>query len=122
MVRLVEMDAHTPFIKQLASEDDCEITLVNVFTMSPADEKEFLELWVEDAKYMLNHGCISGQLHKGTEGSTSYLNFAVWENATALATAFRSEEFQALLRRYPPSVSASPHVFTKFAVPGVCNG
>ncbi|WP_063005813.1 antibiotic biosynthesis monooxygenase family protein [Nocardia salmonicida] len=121
MVKIIEMDTHTTFMKQLAGSGSEPIVLANLFTMSPEDEASFLELWAEDAKYMLSHGCVSGQLHKGTEGSTSYLNYAVWESVEALARAFRSEQFQSLLHRYPSSVSASPHVFTKFAVPGVCD-
>lgn len=120
MVQLIEMDRHTSFIRQLSGADDGPIILINHFTMDPDDEEEFLRLWVDDADYMLSHGCRSGQLHKGTEGSVSYLNYAVWDKVSDLAAAFRSAEFQSLAGRYPASVLASPHVFKKFAVPGVC--
>jgi hypothetical protein len=34
--------------------------------------------------------------------------------------AFGSAEFQALFGRYPDSIVAAPHVFTKVAVVGIC--
>ncbi len=39
-------------------------------------------------------GSISTQLHRGTAGSTTFINLAVWESATALGNAFRSPQFQ----------------------------
>lgn len=120
MVQLVEMDSHTSFMRQLGGVDDGPVILANHFTMAPEDEDEFLRLWVADAQYMLGHGCRSGQLHKGTEGSLSYFNYAVWDKLSDLAAAFRNPEFQELIGRYPASVTASPHVFKKFAIPGVC--
>lgn len=122
MVKLVEMDKDTTFFQQLASQDDGPIVLVNVFHVDVEDDKEFLTLWQDDAAYMLRSGCLSAQLHKGTEGSGSYINVAVWENVQALARAFQNPEFQKLASRYPESCTASPHVYKKVAVPGVCTG
>ena len=34
--------------------------------------------------------------------------------------AFGDPEFQAKLGQYPPSAVASPHLFRKVAVPGIC--
>lgn len=119
-MKFVEMDDHTTFAQQLASQDDTPVVLVNRFSVPVEHEEEFLALWGEDARFMLGHGCLSGQLHKGTEGSGSYVNVAVWESAAAMAKAFRSPEFQALLGRYPDSCTVSPHLFNRVAVPGVC--
>jgi hypothetical protein len=41
-------------------------------------------------------------------------------SARALGDAFRSPEFQSSVAGYPDSVVASPHVFEKVAVPGIC--
>jgi heme-degrading monooxygenase HmoA len=64
-------------------------------------------------------GFISTQLHRGTAGSSTFVNVAEWESASALGEAFRSPEFQSRLARYPGSAVASPHVFRKVAVPGI---
>jgi heme-degrading monooxygenase HmoA len=65
-------------------------------------------------------GFISTQLHRGTVGSTTFMNVAVWESSRALAGAFGSREFQERAARYPDSAVAAPHVFQRIAVPGIC--
>jgi heme-degrading monooxygenase HmoA len=67
-------------------------------------------------------GFVSTQLHRGTTGSTTFVNVAVWESARALGRAFSSPKFQARSAGYPESTIAAPHVFTKVAVSGICDG
>ncbi|MFJ8816200.1 antibiotic biosynthesis monooxygenase family protein [Amycolatopsis thermoflava] len=119
-MKFVEMDPSTTFRQQLASADSHPVVLINRFSVPPGFEPDFLELWQEDAAFMLDHGCLGAQMHKGTEGSTSFVNIALWENAQAIAKAFASEEFQSLIARYPDTCTISPHLFTRIAVPGVC--
>lgn len=119
-MKFVETDPDTTFAQQLAAADGEPVVLINRFHVPRGEEEEFLARWQQDGAYMLAHGCLSGQLHRGTEGSGSYVNVAVWENAQALAGAFSSPEFQELINRYPDSCTVSPHVFKKVAVPGVC--
>ena len=119
-MKFVEMDPGTTFQQQLASAGTGPVVLINRFSVPPDFEEEFLTLWQQDAAFMLAHGCLSAQLYKGTEGSTSFVNIAQWENPQALAKAFTSEEFQGLASRYPDTVTTSPHLLTKIAVPGVC--
>jgi hypothetical protein len=45
---------------------------------------------------------------------------AIWESAAALGRAIRSPEFQARIANYPETTVATPHVFEKVAVPGIC--
>jgi heme-degrading monooxygenase HmoA len=63
---------------------------------------------------------ISTQLHRATGESPTYLNYAVWESTAHFRTAFSHPEFQAGLAAYPLSTVASPHLFQKVAVSGVC--
>jgi hypothetical protein len=49
-----------------------------------------------------------------------FLNYAVWESVAAFRAAFSQPEFQQALSKYPDSAVASPHLFRKIAVPGVC--
>jgi len=119
-MKFVEMDPNTTLARQLASTDESPVILINRFHVPGSADREFLDHWQEDAQYMLTHGCLSGQLHQGTEGSGSYVNVAVWENAQTLARAFTSAEFQQLVNRYPDTCTVSPHVFRRIAVPGVC--
>ncbi len=117
---LREMDDQVTYIQQL-QENDSPVVLINQFNLAPGDVGRFLEVWADDAAFMKQQpGFISTQLHRGTAGSTTFINVAVWESARALGRVFRSPEFQARAARYPDSTVAAPHVFTKVAVPGIC--
>jgi heme-degrading monooxygenase HmoA len=65
-------------------------------------------------------GFISAQLHRGIGGSRVFVNYAVWESTAHFKRAFTNPEFQSRLGQYPPSAVASPHLFSKVAVPGMC--
>ena len=119
-MKLREMDERTTYLEQL-QEDEGQIVLINQFEVLPEDAERFLEVWADDAAFMKQQpGFISTQLHRGTAGSSTFMNVAVWESAAALGQAFRSPEFHARAARYPEGVVAAPHVFKKVAVPGIC--
>jgi heme-degrading monooxygenase HmoA len=119
-VTLEEMDANVTFTEQLAQTTG-PVVLINTFSIAPEDAERFLEVWGQDAAFMKSQpGFISTQLHRGTAGSGTFVNVAVWESAGALATAVLSPEFQAFAARYPDGAIARPHLFEKVAVPGVC--
>jgi heme-degrading monooxygenase HmoA len=114
------MDDLVTYVQQL-QEDDGPVVLINQFNIAPGDAERFVEAWADDAAFMKQQpGFVSTQLHRGTAGSATFVNVAVWESARALGRAFGSPEFQARLARYPDSTVAAPHVFTKVAVPGIC--
>jgi len=78
----------------------------------------FLDVWADDAAFMKQQpGFISTQLHRGTAGSTTFVNVAVWESARALGEAFRSPEFQRRSAQYPEEAIAAPHVFKRSRLP-----
>ncbi len=52
--------------------------------------------------------------------SPTYLNCAVWQSTADFRAAFTHPEFRAKLSAYPSSAVASPHLFQKVAVPGIC--
>jgi len=114
------MDPAFPIDRQLAL-NAAPVVLVNVFTMDKADEPAFLQVWTDDAAFMKRQpGFISTQLHRAIGDSPTYLNYAVWESTAAFRAAFMHPEFQAKLPAYPASAVASPHVFQKVAIPGIC--
>ena len=116
-----EMDDRVTYAEQLDDAGTRPIDLVNVFTIAPEDVEEFLAVWADDAAFMKQQpGFIRAQLHRGTAGSTVFVNVARWESPATLRAAFTSPEFQAAAARYPASAVASPHVCTTVAVPGVC--
>jgi heme-degrading monooxygenase HmoA len=118
-MQLRELDERVTYMQQLG-EDTGPVVLINVFNVAPEDAERLLEVWTDDAAFMKRQaGYISSQLHRGTAGSTTFVNVAKWESARALGAAFGSAEFQQRLAEYPDSVVASPHVFEEVAVPGI---
>jgi heme-degrading monooxygenase HmoA len=114
------LDPTFPIERQIAV-DASPVVLVNVFTLDMADEQSFLQAWQDDAQFMKRQpGFISTQLHRAIGDSPTYLNYAVWESTAAFRAAFTNPEFRAKLSTYPSSAVASPHLFQKVAIPGVC--
>jgi heme-degrading monooxygenase HmoA len=121
MPTLVEMDAHIPLRQQLDDRDEGPVVLINAFTVDPAEIDQFLTAWSADAAIMKRQpGYISTQLHRGIAGSSVFVNYAIWESTDLFKRAFTNPEFQASLRHYPASATASPHLFRTLAIPGIC--
>ncbi|MER5785575.1 antibiotic biosynthesis monooxygenase family protein [Streptomyces mobaraensis] len=119
-MRLQDQDPTTPFPVQL-KERTGPITLVNTFVVPEEHAERFERTWREDAGLMkAQPGFISTQLHRGTGGSRLWLNIAVWESTEALHAAFSRPEFQRARAAYPDGITASPHIYTKVAVEGIC--
>jgi hypothetical protein len=51
-----------------------------------------------------------------------FLHHAVWESAAHFRAAFYHPDFKRALGHYPSSVVASPHLFSRVAVPNSCTG
>jgi heme-degrading monooxygenase HmoA len=120
MLQLRELDDRVPLADQL-SEEVGPVILINTFQVAPEDADTLLEAWAADAAYLKQQpGFISTQLHRGIAGSGMFLNHAVWESVQAFRNAFGDPQFQATFARYPDSTLASPHLFQKVAVPGIC--
>lgn len=120
MPLLRPLDPAFPIDRQIAI-DASPVVLVNVFTLASADEETFLGVWQDDANFMKRQpGFISTQLHRAIGESATYLNYAVWETTADFRAAFSHPEFRAKLSAYPSSAVASPHLFQKVAVSGIC--
>ncbi len=120
MSLLRPLDPTFPIERQLAVAA-APVMLVNVFTLDKADEQAFLQAWRDDAGFMKRQpGFISTQLHRAIGESPTYLNYAVWESVADFRAAFTHPEFIAKFTTYPSSAVASPHLFQKIAVPGIC--
>lgn len=114
------LDPAFPIDRQLAL-DASPVVLVNLFTLDKADEPVFLQAWQGDAAIMKRQpGFISAQLHRAIGESPTYLNYAVWESTADFRAAFANPEFRSKLSAYPASAVASPHLFQKVAVSGIC--
>ena len=120
MIQFKELDSKATIEDQMQANEG-PVILINVFTIDPADEEALIKAWSRDADFMkAQPGYISTQLHKGIAGSSTYINYAVWESVDAFRNAFMNPEFQSHMGNYPEGTVASPHLFKKIAVPGHC--
>src|ERR1700746_1396178 len=120
MPLLRPLDPAFPIDRQLVV-DATPVVLVNLVTLDKADEARFLEAWQNDAAFMKRQpGFISTQLHRAIGDSPTYLNYAVWESPAYYRTAFPHPESLWKIAVYPTAAVASPHLFQKVAVPGIC--
>jgi len=120
MLTRTEMDHNVSLFDQLAQEVG-PIILINTFTVAPEDADALIEAWTADAAHLKTKpGFIATQLHRGIAGSCVFLNHAVWESVETFRNAFADPDFQATFARYPDSTVATPHLFQKMAVPGIC--
>ena len=120
MLQLRPMDSQVPLFNQLG-EDLAPVILINLFTVDAADVAALLKAWEDDANWMKRQaGYISTQLHRGIAGSCVFLNYAVWESVAHFRAAFAHPEFQNALAANPSSAVASPHLFSRVAVPNLC--
>lgn len=120
MPHFVEMNPDVTLNDQLR-EDVGPVVLINTFVVPSDDISAFLAAWTADAAVMKRQpGFISTQLHQGIAGSGTFLNYAVWESVAQFRSAFADPEFRARLTDYPAGATASPHLFRRIAVPGIC--
>src|SRR5262249_53483786 len=120
MLKLVEMDEQVTFARQLECNTG-PIVIINIFTVAAEDAEQLVRACTPDANFLKQQrGFVSAQLHRGVGGSDVFANYAVWESIEDFRRAFFNPNFQSTLEEYPRSAVASPHVFQKLAVPGVC--
>lgn len=89
---------------------------------APEESDLFLKAWAaETEKFKQQPGFISTQLYKGISGSSTFVVYAVWESTKHFKRAVnRLTDPHDRLSAFPPSTVASPHLFKKVTVPGIC--
>ncbi|GAB3599271.1 hypothetical protein GCM10027586_01670 [Kineococcus gypseus] len=121
MVQVLPLDAHVDHDAQLADDTPGPVVLVNVFHVDPEHGDDLLAAWGDVLRrFRTAPGFLSAQFHRGTAGSGTFLNYALWESTAAYRAAYEDPAFRELLVTYPPETVATPHLFTKQAVASVC--
>ncbi|WP_419908167.1 antibiotic biosynthesis monooxygenase family protein [Hoeflea sp.] len=120
MTNFAELDPLVGLAKQMEANEG-PIVLINHFTVDADDEEALVAAWSHDADFMKQQpGYISTQLHRGIGGSSSFVNYAVWQDVESFRNAFMHPEFQHRISSYPASAVARPHLFRKLAVANHC--
>lgn len=122
MIKFIEMDEKVTLSDQM-EENAGPVILINKFNVKSEDVDQLIKAWAGDAAYFKQQpGFISAQLHRGIGGSCVFVNYAVWESTQLFKNAANKPEFKSKLGEYPDSATASPHLFKKVAIPGICVG
>jgi quinol monooxygenase YgiN len=121
MAKLVEMDERVSIFVQM-DEDVGPVILINKFSVDHEEFDQFLNGWaIEAEKFKQQPGFISTQLHKGIGRSSTFINYAIWESTAHFKKAVNNVmNPNDRMSAYPASTVASPHLFKKVAVPGIC--
>ena len=120
MVKIVETDEKVTLSTQL-EEDAGAVILMNKFNVGHDEVEEFLRVFEETTRYFKQQpGFISAQLHRGIAGSSTFVNYVIWESVATFKHAFNNPEFQSNMADNLPNTIMSPHLFKKVAVPDIC--
>ncbi|NVO58010.1 antibiotic biosynthesis monooxygenase [Rhodobacteraceae bacterium B1Z28] len=120
MGRYEELDEFATLAEQMQS-DEGPVVLINLFTVEAEEEQALLEAWAHDAEFMKSQpGYISTQLHKGIANSSTFVNYAIWQDVKSFRAAFTHPEFQRRIADYPESAVTRPHLLRKLAVKNHC--
>ncbi|WP_281929423.1 antibiotic biosynthesis monooxygenase family protein [Roseibium album] len=120
MANFEELDRVVSLADQMKAEEG-PIVLINVFTVDAGEEEALVAAWSHDADFMkAQPGYISTQMHQGIAGSTTFINYAIWQDVESFRIAFTNPEFQRRIADYPPSAVAKPHLFRKIGVANHC--
>jgi heme-degrading monooxygenase HmoA len=76
------------------------VTLINVFTVDPADQQELVERWKTATEEAMRHqpGFISASVHRSLDG-TKVINYAQWESREAFTAMFQDPKASAEMAR-----------------------
>jgi heme-degrading monooxygenase HmoA len=76
------------------------VTLINVFTVDPADQQQLVELWqaATDEVMRRRPGFISASIHRSLDG-TKVVNYAQWESREAFGAMFQDPQASEHLSR-----------------------
>ncbi|WP_170351674.1 MULTISPECIES: antibiotic biosynthesis monooxygenase family protein [Ruegeria] len=120
MARIEELDNIVTLADQMQTEEG-PVVLINLFTVDAKDKEALLKAWAHDADFMKSQpGYISTQLHQGIAGSSTFVNYAIWQDVQSFRDAFTNPEFQRRIADYPDSAVARPHLVRKLAVENHC--
>jgi heme-degrading monooxygenase HmoA len=88
------------------------ITLVNVFTVEPANQERLARLLQEATEHAIKHllGFISANIHKSLDG-TRVVNYAQWRTEEDFEAMFRNPEASKHIQEAYKIAQVDPHLY-----------
>lgn len=120
-MKLEPLDPYVSHVQQIDADTLGPVVLVNIFHVQPDKADALATHWGDNLRrFHTLPGFLSAQFHRGTAGSGTFLNDSMWESVEHYRAAFKNPDFEALLAGYPEGTVATPHLFQKEAIAGVC--
>lgn len=93
------------------------LTVVNVFTVDPADADRLISVAVETAQRVTRSlpGFVSSSFHKSTDGGR-VVNYAQWERAEAVRAGLDHPDVEGMLHELADLAQAAPGTYRVVAV------
>lgn len=83
------------FIEQLRAAPAGRIVLLNTFLVPEEEAEAFRQGWAKAAEVLRRQpGFVSTVMHRPVGGSRLWVNYAVWDSASAFTAALASPEFR----------------------------
>jgi len=91
------------------SADAPVVTLINVFTVDPADQQRLIELWQRATDEIIRNlpGFVSANIHRSLDG-TKVINYAQWESQEAFAAMLQNPAANPHLKELAEIGTAAP--------------
>jgi quinol monooxygenase YgiN len=89
------------------------VTLINVFTVSQANQQRLVDVLVDATEATMRHlpGFISANIHKSVDG-TRVVNYAQWHKQEDLDAMLRNPEAIPHMKEAASLAQYEPHVYT----------
>ncbi|MBV8927794.1 MAG: antibiotic biosynthesis monooxygenase [Mycobacteriaceae bacterium] len=90
--------------ESIIGADSPVVTLINVFTVDPANQQRLVELWQPATDEVMRHlpGFVSANVHRSLDG-TKVVNYAQWESQDAFRRRLRWSRSPARRPRVRPA-------------------
>ena len=120
-MKTLELDGKVTLEVQV-QQNISPVIQITTYTVSLDEIDQFLDTWALIAGFVKKtvSGIISIQLHRGVAGSNVFLAYLIFESTDSIRQLYKNSDFPVLLSKYPSSTVASPHLFEKIAIPGIC--
>ncbi len=94
------------------SKNNNVVTLVNVFTVKPEDQKKLVDLLIEATQKTMKGvpGFVSANIHRSTDG-VRVVNYAQWKSREDFEAMIKNPEAQAHMKPINEIATADFHLY-----------
>lgn len=94
------------------SKSNSVVTLINVFTVNPEDQKKLVDLLLEATETTMKHvpGFVSASIHRSIDGER-VVNYAQWKSREDFEAMVKNPEAEAHMKPIKEIATADFHLY-----------